>query len=184
VSHIFTSYSRKDIDVATKIVQALAKNGLETWIAWKSIPKGEEWEQGIYHGIEAAEAFLFLISPDSVRSEMCGKEIAHAVENGKRILPIYIRETEEGEIPEVIRKPNWIFCRDRWNDFEKTIAEIQKTVKTDYEYLKFHTELHVKALKWQRGDQEKSLLLQEKELEEAEKTVNLKAGTEPQLTHC
>ena len=45
MSHIFISYSRKDIDFAGKIVQALAENNLDTWIDWKSIPKGEDWEQ-------------------------------------------------------------------------------------------------------------------------------------------
>ncbi len=92
MSHIFISYSRKDLDFAQKIVDALAANDLDTWIDWKSIPKGEDWEQEIYRGIEEADAFLFLISPDSVVSEMCNKEIAHAVKNGKRILPIFIRE--------------------------------------------------------------------------------------------
>lgn len=62
MSHIFISYSRKDIEFASKIVQALSENNLDTWIDWKSIPKGEDWEQEIYRGIEEADAFLFLIS--------------------------------------------------------------------------------------------------------------------------
>ncbi|HZM20187.1 MAG TPA: toll/interleukin-1 receptor domain-containing protein, partial [Anaerolineales bacterium] len=70
MSHIFISYARKDIDYAGKIVQALAENDLDTWIDWKSIPKGEDWEQEIHRGIEEADAFLFLISTYSVASEM------------------------------------------------------------------------------------------------------------------
>ena len=34
---IFISYSRKDLDFAQKIVNALAANDLDTWIDWKSI---------------------------------------------------------------------------------------------------------------------------------------------------
>ena len=60
MSHIFISYSRNDIDFAGQIVQTLAENNLDTWIDWKSIPKGEDWEQEIYRGIEEADAFLFL----------------------------------------------------------------------------------------------------------------------------
>jgi hypothetical protein len=44
MSHIFISYSRKDLTFAQKIVDALAANDLDTWIDWKSIPKGEDWE--------------------------------------------------------------------------------------------------------------------------------------------
>src|SRR5512139_3922133 len=98
MSHIFVSYSRRDLDTAQKIIDALAQNQLDTWIDWKSIPKGEDWEQEIYRGIEEADAFLFLISPDSVTSEMCSKEIAHAVKNGKRILPIFIANVGDSEI--------------------------------------------------------------------------------------
>ena len=112
MSHIFISYSRKDIDFAQKIVTALADNNLDTWVDWKSIPKGEDWEQEIYRGIEEADAFLFLISPDSVASEMCNKEIAHAVKNGKRILPIVVRNADPEIIHPEISKRNWIFCRE------------------------------------------------------------------------
>src|SRR6266498_2347516 len=117
MSHIFISYSRKDIDFAQKIVTALAANDLDTWIDWKSIPKGEDWEQEIYRAIEEADAFLFLISVDSVISQMCNKEIAHAVKNNKRIIPIVIRDADINNFPNEISgneisRRNWIFCRD------------------------------------------------------------------------
>jgi hypothetical protein len=69
--HIFISYSCKDINFAGKIVQELAGNNLDMWVDWKSIPKGEDSELETYRGIEEANAFLFLISADSVFSEMC-----------------------------------------------------------------------------------------------------------------
>jgi len=126
MSHIFISYSRKDIKNAEKIVQALAENNLDTWIDWESIPKGEDWEQEIYRGIEEAEAFLFLISPDAIESAMCGKEIKHAVGNGKRVLPIVIRDADEKLVHTEIAKRNWIFCRDGQDNFEQAINEIQE----------------------------------------------------------
>jgi len=48
MSDIFISYSRRDLDTAQKIIDVLAFNKLDTWIDWKSIPKGEDWEQEIY----------------------------------------------------------------------------------------------------------------------------------------
>ena len=186
MSHIFISYSRKDIDFAGKIVQALADDGpedkLDTWIDWKSIPKGEDWEQEIYRGIEEADAFLFLISPDSVASEMCNKEIAHAVRNGKRILPIVIRDTDLKIIHPEISKRNWIFCREGHDDFKKAIEETRKTIHTDYEWLKYHTELQVKALKWEQK-KDNSRLLRGKELREAEQQLaEVSSQEDPQPT--
>ena len=83
MSHIFISYSRKDIELAQRIVTALADNALDTWVDWKSIPKGEDWWEHIKSGIEEADAFIFLVSPDSLASKICNEEIDHAVKNGK-----------------------------------------------------------------------------------------------------
>src|SRR5688572_21499868 len=94
MTSIFISYSRKDVDFAGKIVQTLAEYDLDTWVDWKSIPKGEDWEQEIYRGIEEAETFLFLISPDSIKSDICNREITHAVKNNKRTVPLVIRDAD------------------------------------------------------------------------------------------
>jgi HD-GYP domain-containing protein (c-di-GMP phosphodiesterase class II) len=170
MSHIFISYSRKDIEVAQKIVDTLAANDLDTWIDWKSIPKGENWEQEIYRGIEGADAFLFLISPESVASEMCHKEIAHAVQNGKRILPIVLHDAEPNIVHPEVSKRNWIFCRDGQDDFNKAIEETRTTIHTDYEWLKYHTRLQVKALEWDHS-KDVSRLIRGKELQEAEQLL-------------
>ena len=180
-NHIFISYSHKDIDFAGKIVQALADNNLDTWVDWKSIPKGTDWWEKIKRGIEEADALLFLISSQSVSSEVCRDELDHAIANGKRILPIILNEPEKELIPEVLSKLNWIFCREGQDDFNKAIEEIRETIRTDYEWLQFHTELQVKALKWQRAGGERSLLLRGRELDNAESMVGLKAGVEPYL---
>jgi response regulator RpfG family c-di-GMP phosphodiesterase len=182
MSHIFISYSRRDLDFAQKIVDALATSNLDTWIDWKSIPKGEDWVQEIYRGIEEADAFLFLISPDSVGSEMCNKEIEDAVKNGKRILAIVLSDTDPNVIHPEISKRNWIFCRDGRDDFKKAMEDALKTIHTDYEWLKYHTRLQVKALDWER-QRDSSRLLRGKELQEAEqKLATADTRKDPQPT--
>jgi hypothetical protein len=79
-------------------------------IDWKSITKGEDWEQESYPGIEAGDAFLFLISPNSVRTETSTMEVSHAVQNGKRLLPIVIRDVDPASVHPEISRRNWIFC--------------------------------------------------------------------------
>ena len=47
-----------------------------------SIGKGfrpeDTWEKTIYGAIEAAHTFIFVLTPDSIASVVCGREIAHA----------------------------------------------------------------------------------------------------------
>jgi WD40 repeat protein len=192
MSHIFISYSRKDLDFAKRIVQALKENSLDVWIDWMSIWKGEEWKPAIQRGIEEADAFLFLISPDSVISEPCNEEITHALENNKLIIPIVIRDAKKEAIREELSKLNWIFCRYELgnpevtiheDDFTIAIEEVRKAIHTDYEWLKYQARLQVKALDWERYN-DNSKLLRGKDLQEAEqKLASVDSRKAPQPTN-
>lgn len=54
-------------------------------------------------GIEAADAFLFLVSPDLVASEVCKVELEHAYKNAKRIIPIVVRDVDPKTTVSTIR---------------------------------------------------------------------------------
>ena len=45
---------------------------------------------------------MFLLSPESAASEHCRRELAHAVELNKRILPVRVRETPEVGVPDAL----------------------------------------------------------------------------------
>lgn len=72
--------------------QALVKSKYDAWVDWESIPLTADWWEEIKAGIEAADTFIFVISPDSVASKVCGQEIDHAVANHKRLVPVVRRE--------------------------------------------------------------------------------------------
>src|SRR5690349_2496904 len=107
MASLFISYSRKDIEAARKLTDAFKGQGLDFWIDWEGIPPTVDWWQEIEKGIEEAELFLFLISADSCRSEVCRKEIVHAVNNGKRLIPVVVRDVKAEEAPQELRHLNW-----------------------------------------------------------------------------
>jgi len=80
MADVFISYSRKDKDFVRALHDALAKQNRDTWVDWEDIPGGAEWEQRVFGAIEAAKNLVFVLSPDSVTSEHCGQELAHAVQ--------------------------------------------------------------------------------------------------------
>ena len=63
----------------------------------------------IYRAIEAADAYVFILTPASVSSEICLLELAHAVRNNKRLVPIVGTDVEASGVPETLAKLNWIF---------------------------------------------------------------------------
>ena len=68
---VFISYSRCDIDFVRHLFDQLTARDREPWADWQDIPPTADWLAEIHHGIEAANTFLFVISPDSVASEIC-----------------------------------------------------------------------------------------------------------------
>lgn len=182
MSQIFISYSRKDLAVAEKIIDALLAENLEPWVDWKRIPKGEEFWPQIKLGIEGSDIFLFLISPDSAQSDWCNKEIEHAVENRKRILPIVVRDVDPKTTHPEITKRNWTFCRDGQDDFPIAIEETFNAIKTDYEWLSFHTKLQVNALDWERQQDDGQLLRGNLLTNAEQKLAGIDSRKDPQPT--
>jgi len=99
MAKVFISYSRKDINFAKRLTGELQKSDLDVWIDWEEIPPTVDWWKEIEKGIEESDAFLFIISPDSTSSKICKQEIDHAIKNGKRIIPIVVREVNWEDTP-------------------------------------------------------------------------------------
>jgi WD40 repeat protein len=169
MAKIFVSYSRKDKTIAGRIVEALEKNELEAWIDWEDIPPTADWLQQIHKGIEEADAFLFLLSPDSIASQVCGQEVDHAVQNGKRLIPIVLRDVNSNSANPALAKVNWIFCRES-DDFNGAVEKTLFAIRTDLEWVEAHSRLQIRAVEWEKRA-ERSLLLRGRDLREAEEKL-------------
>jgi len=147
MSDVFISYSRKNSEFVRILHEALEKSNRETWVDWEGIAKGTEWWKEIEAGIEGANTFVFVISPDSVASEVCQKEINHAKNYNKQILPIVYRDAyelleKENSAHQAISSHNWLFFRDTDTDsFEKSFQELIDALNLNIAYVKEHTRL-------------------------------------------
>jgi hypothetical protein len=77
---VFISYSRRDKAFVETLDAALKSLNRDPWVDWEDIYKGEEWWKAIQRGIESANTFIFVISPDSVASRVCRDEVNYAAE--------------------------------------------------------------------------------------------------------
>ena len=102
MAEVFISYSQLDKDFVRRLGDELLAHKREAWVDWKDIPLTAEWQQEIFSNIEAADNFIFIISPDSIASINCKKEIDHAVANHKRMVPIFYRTVPDDGIPDTL----------------------------------------------------------------------------------
>ena len=118
----------------------------------EDIPPTAEWREKINAGIEGVRAFVFVLSPDSMASPECLKEVDHAAASHKRLIPVVCREVEAKAVPEALSKLNWIFLREQ-DDFEKGVDTLLTAVDTDLEWVDAHTRLLGKTVDWGRKGQ-------------------------------
>src|SRR5688500_12058224 len=138
MSDVFISYSRKDLLFARRLFEALSASGRDTWADWEDIPYSADWWREIQTGIDAAETFIFVISPDALASRVCQQEVAYAQSSHKRIVPILHRPVDEQVLAELwdkqawaatarqnwaaLSKLNWLFFREE-DPFDNAFAE-------------------------------------------------------------
>ncbi len=178
---VFISYSRTDKDFVHRLHDALGSRGYEVWVDWEDIPPSAEWFEEIRAGVAGADGFVYVISPDSVASEVCSRELQNALEQRKRIVPVLRREPNGATVPDEAASLNWVFLRDE-DDFGAGVELLTAAVETDLEHVRTHTRLGVQAGRWESDGRDKSLLLRGSDLAAAEAWIVAAGAKEPGAT--
>jgi WD40 repeat protein len=185
---VFICYARADKDFVKKLYDEMVKTGRSVWLDVSNILTSAIWKKEIYSGIEAADNFIFIISPDSLRIDSyCHNEFAHAHNNNKRIIPLYYREAEPSLIPAALAQYQH---RDfsQGGNFERDFQALEADLDKDPVYVREHTRLLTRAKEWERsGDEEdnrdKSLLLRGNDLTRAEQLRRTADDKEQKFTN-
>ena len=199
----FISYGRADSkDFALKLQTSLNKHGLEVWFDFNDIPLGVDFQNQIDDGIEKADIFLFVISPHSINSPYCLKEIELAIKCNKRIIPLLHvdeinRETWLSRYPNgslqdweayktqgkhtsfvnmhpTIGKINWVYFQEDKNDFDKSLADLIDLLGLHRDYVQQHTRFLNKALEWERNQKQTRYLLTGEEKQKAQAWLKIR----------
>ena len=179
---VFVSYSRADSDFVRKLNDTLQIQGKTTWFDQESIASGTDFQQEIYRGIESANNFLFIISPNSVNSPYCADEVEYALQLNKRFVTVLYREVEPTVLHPGLAKVQWIDFRKHRGDFLANFGELTRTLDTDPEYVRTHTRLLLKAKEWQQEGRDDGFLLRGKDLIASEQWLKQAVHQEPAPT--
>jgi TolB-like protein/Flp pilus assembly protein TadD len=88
MADIFISYSSKDREKADQLTELLTSAGLSVWIDQSALEVSTSWSSEIVDAINGCQAFIVLLSPNSIESHNVIKEVSLASEKRKKILPL------------------------------------------------------------------------------------------------
>jgi hypothetical protein len=136
INDVFISYGRRhSLAFARKLHQNLLKKDYKIWFDMNDIPLGVDFQEQIDTGIRKADNFVYVISPHSINSDYCYKELVLALKYNKRIIPIIHVEPQEqatwDKIDPQIGKRNWIYMRqshDKALELSAKTFEIQEKI--------------------------------------------------------
>ena len=102
---VFVSHASAQASVASEVAQRLDDAGIGAWLASKDIPPGGNYAQAIPEAIRTCEAFLVLVSPESIASGHVSREVDLAVSSKRIIIPICtdLRLQTISELPDAWR---------------------------------------------------------------------------------
>ena len=210
MSDVFISYSRTDKDFVQRLFAALETSGRDAWVDWEDIPFTADWWSEIKSGIEAANTFIFVVTPNSLSSAVCALEVAHAISNNKRLIPIVRATVDEqktfeqlaayavdenmsahlaGRRLEEVAQQNWKeLSRHNWIFFDKddrftpSFQALLTAIDTDLDYVRDHTRTLMRAHEWDRSGRNPSFLLRGTDLRHAENWSAQGRSSDPKPT--
>ena len=131
MAHTFISFSKKDIEMALRVHDALTVRGIDCWISERDIPTGANYQEEIVRAIKSASVMVLVFSENANSSINIPKEIALANKNNIILMPLKIDEFTEVDAFE------YNFATSQWialyEDFEKNIEEVALTIKAEIE---------------------------------------------------
>ena len=90
----FISYAREDSEFGLRLAKDLRAAGLDLWLDQLDIHPGERWDQSVEKALRSSASLLVVLSPTAVGSNNVMDEIAFALEEDKRVIPVLHRACE------------------------------------------------------------------------------------------
>lgn len=101
MTNIFISHTADDKEIARKLAEQIRDAGAMVWLADEKLLPGDSIANEISKAIQASDAMLLLVSGDHSTKRWLSAEVATAMAQGKRILPVILDKT--AELPILLR---------------------------------------------------------------------------------
>jgi WD40 repeat protein len=178
MADVFVSYSRRDAALVRRLSEGLEARGKDVWVDLNDIMPSAPWMAEIRAAIAEADSVVFVISPDSVASEVCQAELSQAVELNKRLVPIVARPTPIADVPASLAALNFLDFSSCSTEeaFEDVLAQLAGALDTDIGLVHLHTRLLLRASEWEDSGEDRARLLRGRQLADAEAWLAARSG--------
>ena len=91
--YVFISYAHKDTELVFRVMNSLQEEGYRIWYDDGIMP-GSEWPENIAQHLDAASMVISMVTPNSMDSHNCRREINFALSRRKPFLALVLEPTK------------------------------------------------------------------------------------------
>jgi predicted nucleotide-binding protein len=124
---VFISYSKEDSVFAQLIEQVLLRANIATWRYENQLKPGDEWRNEIDQQLMNADIVLVILTPDAYNSIYVTYEWGFGMGQGKKIIPLFHKETKVHPRLNVYHYQSFISSED--SNCEKLVSFIWQLQK-------------------------------------------------------
>ncbi|MEM9180619.1 MAG: toll/interleukin-1 receptor domain-containing protein [Pseudomonadota bacterium] len=158
-TQVFLSYSRYNRDLANEFNISLETYGFDVVYDQEDIASGEPWEARLSSLINEADTTICLISQKWIDSDVCGQELAIALERGRRVLPVMVEQIDPATLRPELASLQFIFLKGEGRSYARCVAELVEALNTDVEWVREQSRLLNLASDWARAGKSDALRL-------------------------
>lgn len=92
-NYLFISYAHKDSKAVMNVVDELISRGYRVWYD-EGIAPGSEWPENIAQHLNDSAAVIAFVTPNSIASDNCRREVHFALSHKKPFLSVYLEKTD------------------------------------------------------------------------------------------
>lgn len=91
------------------LYQGLVENQRNLWIDWgEDSNPNDQWLTEIQNAIDCTDVILFIVSPESFRSQVCWWMLDYALSHEKRIIPVVCKPGDYELARPQLASMNWV----------------------------------------------------------------------------
>lgn len=121
--YIFVSYAHRDSEQVMNVISSLQEHGYRLWYD-DGIAPGSEWPEDIAQHLDRSSVVMAFITPNSVASQNCRREITFSLSREKPFLSVLMEPTEMPLGLEMQLSAQQMIVRDNYTEWDGFINKI------------------------------------------------------------
>lgn len=170
-TRVFVSYSRKDLGFVERLANDLNLRGClcdydmadtDPDNILLGISPEDDWWRRLQEMLTRAHVVVFVLSPRSLRSKVCDEEVAFALSNGKRVIPVTFGQVDVAVLPPRLSALNVAihFGNGDGPQYGPSLTKLATVVQLDVVWHRTAADVAIAAHRWsERGRGQEALVL-------------------------